>query len=321
MTAWTQRPEDEHRLLSALMVTFLRHEIVPPELLDGSLADLGISIPIAVALPPPQDRALSDVWSALGGELKPSLDVTLIAPLLPERFAEVGPPVRDEPVLGRRPDVGADESDRRRPADAAGSRPRRRRRPTPAAATDARRTDRRRAGGHGAPDADGRQRPVARPPARPDRRRADACRGGRRRPPGGRRVAGRPVPRSVPERRAGSTRCSATSGSGSPDDVAGERRRDVERRRTTPRRRAPSSACAQLAARFDLDDLDVELLLTAIAPDVDDRFERYYGYLNDDVTRRRASVGLALGLAGVAAASAAGRDRFEPGGRLVASAG
>jgi Pvc16 N-terminal domain len=99
VTAWTQRPEDEHRLLSALMVTFLRHNIVPPELLSGSLADLGISIPLAVALPAPQDRALSDVWSALGGELKPSLDVTLIAPLLPERITDAGPPVRDEPVL------------------------------------------------------------------------------------------------------------------------------------------------------------------------------------------------------------------------------
>jgi hypothetical protein len=87
VTAWTQRPEDEHRLLSALMVTFLRNDTVPAELLSGSLADLGISIPIAVALPAPQDRALSDVWSALGGELKPSLDLTLVAPLLPERFA------------------------------------------------------------------------------------------------------------------------------------------------------------------------------------------------------------------------------------------
>ena len=73
------------------------------------------------------------------------------------------------------------------------------------------------------------------------------------------------------------------------------------------------------AARFDLDELDVDILLAAMAPDIDDRFERYYGYLNDDVTRRRASVGLALGLCGVAAASAAGRRRVEPGGRLVAS--
>ncbi len=99
VTAWTQRAEDEHRLLSSLMVTFLRHETVPMDLLQGSLADLGISIPLAVALPPPQDRALSDVWSALGGELKPSLDVSVIAPLLPERFHDAGPPVTLEPML------------------------------------------------------------------------------------------------------------------------------------------------------------------------------------------------------------------------------
>jgi hypothetical protein len=143
VTAWTQRPEDEHRLLSALMVTFLRHDTVPAELLSGSLADLGISIPIAVALPAPQDRALSDVWSALGGELKPSLDLTLVAPLLPERFAEVGPPVRDEPVLSLSR-VGAAEPERaggrpmppdRDPADT-------RRPPPPLRPTDRRRRKR-----------------------------------------------------------------------------------------------------------------------------------------------------------------------------------
>jgi hypothetical protein len=99
VTAWTQRPEEEHRLLSSLLVTFLRHETVPPELLTGSLADLGIPLPLAAALPPPQDRALSDVWSALGGELKPSIDVSIIAPLLPERYDDLGPPVLREPVL------------------------------------------------------------------------------------------------------------------------------------------------------------------------------------------------------------------------------
>jgi SpoVK/Ycf46/Vps4 family AAA+-type ATPase len=72
-----------------------------------------------------------------------------------------------------------------------------------------------------------------------------------------------------------------------------------------------------LVERFALDELDVEILLTAVAPDVDDRFERYYGYLNDDVTRRRVSVGLALGLTGIHAAEAVGRARFEPGGPLA----
>ena len=74
-----------------------------------------------------------------------------------------------------------------------------------------------------------------------------------------------------------------------------------------------------LAARFDLDDLDVELLLAAMAPDVDDRFERYYGYLNDDVTRRRVSVGLALGLAGIAGVEH-GRPAAPRSGRPPASA-
>ena len=54
----------------------------------------------------------------------------------------------------------------------------------------------------------------------------------------------------------------------------------------------------RLARSFGLDPLDVELLLVALVPDLDPRFERLYGYLHDDVTRRRASVGLALELVG-----------------------
>jgi hypothetical protein len=72
-----------------------------------------------------------------------------------------------------------------------------------------------------------------------------------------------------------------------------------------------------LAAAFGLDPVDVELLVVALAPDLDARFERLYGYLNDDVTRRRATVGLALELAGVSTVSADGRRRVVPGGLLV----
>ena len=81
----------------------------------------------------------------------------------------------------------------------------------------------------------------------------------------------------------------------------------------------------RLAIAFELTALDVELLLVALAPDLEPRFERLYGYLHDDVSRRRASVGLALelaGLAGGAATAAAGsgasRARFDPGAPLVA---
>jgi hypothetical protein len=81
VTAWTQRPEDEHQLLAALLRCFLRHDALPDDLVAGSLAETGLEVPITVGLPPPEDRAFADVWSALGGELKPSLDVVVIAPV------------------------------------------------------------------------------------------------------------------------------------------------------------------------------------------------------------------------------------------------
>ena len=64
-------------------------------------------------------------------------------------------------------------------------------------------------------------------------------------------------------------------------------------------------------------ELDVELLVIALVPDLDSRFERLYGYLNDDVTRRRATVGLALSLADVSSASSTARARLLPGAPLI----
>jgi len=105
VTAWTQRPEDEHRLLSALLDCFLRHDAMPPDLIGPPLADLGLPVPVTVGLPPPEDRAFADVWSALGGELKPSLDVVVTAPADTGQRRETGPPV----VLPPRVTVGGRE--------------------------------------------------------------------------------------------------------------------------------------------------------------------------------------------------------------------
>jgi len=99
VTAWTQRPEDEHRLLSSLLACFLRHECLPAELLEGPMADLGLPVPISIALPPPEDRSFADVWSALGGELKPSLDLVVSAPTWTGRVYEAGPPVHEPPRI------------------------------------------------------------------------------------------------------------------------------------------------------------------------------------------------------------------------------
>jgi hypothetical protein len=97
VTAWTQRPEDEHRLLSDLLACFLRYDAMPPELLGGPLAELGLPVPVNIALPPPEDRSFADVWSALGGELKPSLDVVVCVPTDTGQRPETGPPVTGPP--------------------------------------------------------------------------------------------------------------------------------------------------------------------------------------------------------------------------------
>ncbi|MGY5087374.1 ATP-binding protein, partial [Streptomyces sp. 900105755] len=75
---------------------------------------------------------------------------------------------------------------------------------------------------------------------------------------------------------------------------------------------------AALAARLRLAPLDTTLLLIALAPDLDRTFEQLYGYLNDDVGRRRATVGLALDLYGAPAHLAAARARFHPTAPLTA---
>ena len=66
-----------------------------------------------------------------------------------------------------------------------------------------------------------------------------------------------------------------------------------------------------LAELFDLNPFDVEVVVMCLAPEVDRRYERLYGYLNDDVTRRMPTVDLVLGLlcAGVETRVAA-RARF-----------
>ena len=79
----------------------------------------------------------------------------------------------------------------------------------------------------------------------------------------------------------------------------------------------PGSRLARLGADFGLLPVDLDLLLVALAPDLDTRFEQLYGYLNDDLTRRRATVALALELCGLPGAGA-GRFRFSARAPLVA---
>ena len=89
ITAWTQRPEDEHRLLSAALALFMRHDVMPVEFMTPLLVEAEMPLLIQIAYPPPENRQVSDVWSSLGGDLKPSIDLVITMPIQPESFGEV----------------------------------------------------------------------------------------------------------------------------------------------------------------------------------------------------------------------------------------
>ena len=117
---------------------------------------------------------------------------------------------------------------------------------------------------------------------------------------------GRPVPGSLPQRRGGGPASrpeAARPSTGRHHRAAGRR---ASARPTRPRTRDAGSGCATSRETFALDALDVDLLLVALTCEVDPRFEQLFGYLNDDVTRRRPSVAVALELCGVPLARRAG---------------
>ncbi|MFE7840725.1 ATP-binding protein, partial [Streptomyces sp. NPDC057474] len=81
---------------------------------------------------------------------------------------------------------------------------------------------------------------------------------------------------------------------------------------------SPDGPLERLAGRLGLTELDARILLIALAPDLDRSYEQLYGYLNDDVGRRRATVGLALDLCGLPVHLAQARARFRPSAPLSA---
>ncbi len=112
VTAWTQRPEDEHRLLSSLLVCMLRNPMLKSGELGGDLDAADLPVYIEVGQPESQERSLADIWTALGGELKPSLDVVVIAPVVVGQMAPYGPPVTAGPTIGLASTSGASEEAR-----------------------------------------------------------------------------------------------------------------------------------------------------------------------------------------------------------------
>ena len=74
----------------------------------------------------------------------------------------------------------------------------------------------------------------------------------------------------------------------------------------------------RLQRLFGLDNLDRDVLLVCLLPELDGRYRRLYGYLQDDASRSRPTVELTLEiLHPVVAAMQTGRDAFDARSRLL----
>ena len=75
---------------------------------------------------------------------------------------------------------------------------------------------------------------------------------------------------------------------------------------------------AWLQRTFGLCSFDLDVILIALAPEIDLRYERLYAYLQDDVSRQRPSVDLVLNLlCATVEAKFHGRTHFAPDAPLI----
>jgi hypothetical protein len=92
LTAWANDPDDEHRLLTRVLLALFRQPHLPKELLTPNLQNQPVPITLQVAQETDLDKP-SDVWNALDNELKPAVVLTVTLVLDPYE-AIVAPIVR-----------------------------------------------------------------------------------------------------------------------------------------------------------------------------------------------------------------------------------
>ncbi len=95
VTAWTKRVEDEHRLLGQVLESLLGCDHVPAEHLRGRLREEQATV--GLGLPNAAGRSRVELWAAIGGQLRPSIEVVAVVPVWYRR------PRRPVPADGHAP--------------------------------------------------------------------------------------------------------------------------------------------------------------------------------------------------------------------------
>lgn len=98
VTAWTNDVRDEHSLLGDVLSALLLHRSISAEHLQGVFATVR---PLPSLRLRGSDDA-SDLWSALGGQLKPGLDLVVTVTVDAAALALAGPPTEGLDVTAKR---------------------------------------------------------------------------------------------------------------------------------------------------------------------------------------------------------------------------
>jgi hypothetical protein len=91
VTAWTKRVEDEHRLLGQVLEAMLGSDHIPAEHLRGRLREEGATV--GLGMPNPAGRSRVELWAAIGGQLRLSIEVVALVPV---RYSRQHQPARPD---------------------------------------------------------------------------------------------------------------------------------------------------------------------------------------------------------------------------------
>lgn len=88
VSAWAGTVRDEHQLTGELLGHFIQNQVMPGEHLPDSVAAA-----IQLAIAPHDNSRAKDVWSTVGGTIKPSFELVVTSPIDALPFADLPPAV------------------------------------------------------------------------------------------------------------------------------------------------------------------------------------------------------------------------------------
>jgi len=88
VSAWAGTVRDEHQLIGELLTLFTLQQILPPEHLGEDLIT-----PVQLSVAPHDNNRAKDVWSTVGGTIKPSFEVVCTTAIDALPFELLPPPV------------------------------------------------------------------------------------------------------------------------------------------------------------------------------------------------------------------------------------